>query len=184
MKKKEIFKMEHTHKAMELMTGQWVYGAYHKHLPYTPNPVGEHVQESDYHHIIVGDSFSDWGMPRTLLVTEVDPDTVCKATGLKDKNGQMIYQKDITELEVNGEIRRFIVDIKPVKREVVSHPSFDDPTAKVVIMGVVFEWEGFELFPCVDENGVPDNEKMVIVGNVVEVAMVEDAMIEDVMTDE
>ena len=41
--------------------------------------------------------------------------------------------------------------------------SFDEEFAKVSITGVVFSWEGYDLFPCVDGDGVPDNEKMEIV---------------------
>ncbi|KOS68365.1 hypothetical protein AEA09_07210 [Lysinibacillus contaminans] len=51
-----------------------------------------------------------------------------------------MYEGDLTELEVDGEIRRFVVRIKTVVREMVSHPSFDDATAKVKVTGVVFEW--------------------------------------------
>ena len=98
----------------------------------------------------------------------VDDETVGQFTGLKDKNGREIYENDITELEVDGNIRRFVVKIKIIVRELVSHPSFFEETAKVAITGVVFEWNGFELFPCVDENGQVDNEKMVVVGNIYE----------------
>lgn len=163
----------HDYKAVCLMTGKLVHGAYHKHLPFTPNPIGGQVSEKDYKHLIIQDNFSDWNMPRGLRVVEVDPTTLCKATDLRDKNGKRIYQKDITELEVDGEIRRFVVDTKTVEREVVSHPSFDDPTAKVAITGVVFQREGFELFPCIDEKGIRDNEKMTIVGNVIEQLLIE-----------
>ncbi|WP_156312077.1 hypothetical protein [Lysinibacillus contaminans] len=56
------------------------------------------------------------------------------------RNGDDMYEGDLTELEVDGEIRRFVVRIKTVVREMVSHPSFDDATAKVKVTGVVFEW--------------------------------------------
>ena len=163
----------HDYKAICVMTGKMVYGAYHKHLPFTPNPIGGQVSEKDYKHLIIQDDFSDWSMPRGMRVVEIDPTTLCKATSLRDKNGKRIYQKDITELEVDGEVRRFVVDIKTVEREVVSHHSFDDPTAKVAITGVVFQWGGFDLFPCVDEEGTLDNEKMTIVGNVIEQSLIE-----------
>lgn len=158
----------HEYKALNARTGKMVYGAYHKHLPFTPNPIGSQVNEKDYKHLIIQDDFSDWNMPRGLRVVEIDPTTLCKATGLRDKHQKMIYQKDITELEVDGEIRRFVVDIVTVEREVMSHHSFDDPTAKVAITGIVFQWKGFELFPCIDGEGARDNEKMTVVGNFIE----------------
>lgn len=98
---------------------------------------------------------------------EVDPATVGQFTGFKDKNGTKIFKGDITELVLDdGEIRHFIVDIKTVTRTIVSHSTFDDATTKVEITGVVFLWNGFELFPCVDSKGISDVSKMKVVGNV------------------
>lgn len=85
-------------------------------------------------------------------------------TGLKDKNGKEIKVGDQTRLELpDGSVRVFDVKEKTVVREVVSHPDFDVPTAKVSITGIVFEWNGYDLFPCIDDNGVPDNEKMEVI---------------------
>lgn len=89
-------------------------------------------------------------------------------TGLTDQDDNELHEGDVTSLEVDGETRYFKVAIKTVVRELVSHPSFSDETAKVAITAVVFEWNGFELFPCVDKNGVPDNKRMKKVGNIYE----------------
>ena len=69
-------------------------------------------------------------------------------TGLKDKNGTPIEIGDRTRLVLpDGEVREFDVRFKTVKRT-------------RLITGVVFCWQGNDLFPCIDENGVSDVEKM------------------------
>lgn len=82
-------------------------------------------------------------------------------TELFDKNGTPINVGDRTRLVLDsGEVREFDVCLKTVTRTVKSHPDFDDEFAKVNITGIVFCWDGYDLFPCVDENGVSDVSKM------------------------
>lgn len=85
-------------------------------------------------------------------------------TGLFDRNGTEIKIGDVTRLMLDdGEVRLFNVKFKTVKRIVKSHPDFDDEFATVNITGVVFCWEGYDLFPCIDENGFSDVSRMEIV---------------------
>lgn len=95
--------------------------------------------------------------------------TAAKSYRGDGQDERLIYKGDTTELVMpDGEIRQFEVDIRTVIREVVSHPDFDTAFSKVAITGVVFLWNGFELFPCIDENGKVDTSKMTIVGNIYE----------------
>lgn len=85
-------------------------------------------------------------------------------TGLFDKNSDEIKIGDTVRLILDdGEVRDFKVEFKTVKRIVKSHPDFDDDYAAVNITGVVFCWDGYDLFPCVDKNGISDISRMEIV---------------------
>lgn len=97
----------------------------------------------------------------------VDPSTICQCTELPDKNNKKIWENDITRLILtNGEVRYFKVSFRKVVRDVLCHPDFDDDVAKVELNAVCFEWNGYDLFPCVDVAGISDVAKMEVVGNI------------------
>lgn len=124
-------------------------------------------EEKNAHHYIVFEQMTDWGLPNRHLRAEILPDTLCQCTGMPDKNRKMIWENDITKLVLpNGEVRYFKVSFKKVIRKVLCHPDFDDDVAKVELNAICFEWNGYELFPCIDENGISDVSKMEVVGNI------------------
>lgn len=77
--------------------GQWYYGAYKKYLPYTPYCCGPRPREHEYKHLIISDGFSDWGLPRDLIVQEVESDSVGQCTTYKDKNNKLIFEGDLVK---------------------------------------------------------------------------------------
>ena len=102
---------------------------------------------------------------------EINPTTLGRGTGYKDIKGKEIFTGDITELDVDGELRQFEVVETTVDREYNTQKGFLGDTVKVRLQGAIaFRWvipEGtYYLLPCVDENGVCDTERMNIVGDI------------------
>ena len=57
------------------------------------------VDEKDYSKYFIGYVLgtNEDGTPHDLDVVQVDPSTICRCTGIKDKSGRLIWENDIIE---------------------------------------------------------------------------------------
>ena len=72
----------------------WVEGSYHHQTDY-------YGELCDKHYIIDGTETDMEGYGEHY---EIDPETICQYTGLKDKNGNWIWENDIVKHEVSDTI--------------------------------------------------------------------------------
>ncbi|MBL1228171.1 hypothetical protein IW492_02855 [Enterococcus sp. BWB1-3] len=113
------------------------------------------LSERDYGEIIR--DFSD--------VLDGYPFHIMQSIGEFDRNNCELFDDDLVKLTLpDGEVRIFRIRIKTLDREVRNHPEFVGEYSKVRITAVVFEWRGFDLFPCIDDKGISDVSKMEWVG--------------------
>lgn len=91
-------------KAKRIDNGEWVEGYYIYHIRRTICPFGDSVKPEDEQHVIMKDAFSDWNMPRDTVIFNIDPETLCQYTGIKDKNGGRIWENDIIKHEISDTI--------------------------------------------------------------------------------
>ena len=82
---------EHICKAKSIENGEWVYGYYVVYHDYLEDERAIHViYKQDALLYPMGDS-DKWDC--------VIPDTVCRCTGVKDKNGKLIFENDYVRTE-------------------------------------------------------------------------------------
>lgn len=132
--------------------GRWIIGFY-------SGPCGAKLIDAHW----ISELSSPFGTPFI-----VDPATVTECTKLQDKNGQWIFAGDITRLVLDdGEVRHFVVKIETLNRTIVKTlPGFIPDEANIQITGVIFDWKGHKLLPCIDASGVSDVARMEVVGNI------------------
>ena len=81
-------------RAKRVDNGEWAYGSYHHQTDYYGDPC-------DKHYIIDGTTTDMEGYGEHY---EIDPETLCQYTGLKDKDGNRIWENDIVKHEISDTI--------------------------------------------------------------------------------
>lgn len=89
-------------KAKRIDNGKWIEGSYV--YTFTPDKecpvVGIHKE-------------NHWIVEKNGNIVIVDPSTICQCTGLKDKNGKLIWENDIMKYQWDGKTRIDVVKYEP-----------------------------------------------------------------------
>ena len=92
---------KHICKARIKNSKEWVYGYYVYHEDRQICPVDDELKDSEKHHLILFDGTADWNMPQDIKCCEVIGGTVCQYSGVNDKKGKEIFDKDLL-IDENG----------------------------------------------------------------------------------
>ena len=79
-------------KAKSIETNQWIEG-YYIHLHKTTYCFTDENDDSNEIHRLVYEHITDWGLPNKHFMVDINPNTLCRCTGLS-VSGNLFYEYD------------------------------------------------------------------------------------------